>query len=306
MAQKNEIFKKWYFWVIIVLGIAVIGNLNQNKDDTKENDIAQNESVSFDQVGYYKNEENYLRYKTFYINTSITIDRNNISDELLLLIEEHGSKQMHTDDAVTASFYYINKEDVPDITLMTAQQSNDIAHENNPLVTVWIMPNNDVNVFINPLSEEQTEKMTDEQELNYIKGIYASDIYLSLEERGFKTERKQMTSYDDKIIQYWICSYETSAYKYEVYIYGYAPEKIYNIESTVIKYYQDQDIISLANDFLGFMATTPYEESNPEEAKEWIQDNISKNNTITINGVTFEMFGETNPNARILEIRIDK
>ena len=100
-------------------------------------------------VGYYKGETK-LRYFTFYINTEVVIKRESISDELFNLIKDHGSKESHTAGLVTASFYYINKKDTPDITLLSAEQANTIAHERHPLMSVWILPNEKVVIVENP------------------------------------------------------------------------------------------------------------------------------------------------------------
>jgi hypothetical protein len=105
--------------------------------------------ISFDRVGYFKGDNN-VRYFTFYINTQETIDRNNIPEELLKLTKEHGSKQMNTGGRVTASFYYLERSKTPDITALTADKANDLAHEMKPIISVWIMPNGQINQFKNP------------------------------------------------------------------------------------------------------------------------------------------------------------
>lgn len=105
--------------------------------------------ISFDRVGYFKGDNN-LRYFTFYINTQETVDRNNIPEELVKLTKEHGSKQMNTPGKVTASFYYLEKNKTPDITTLTANKANDLAHEMKPIISVWIMPNGQINQIKNP------------------------------------------------------------------------------------------------------------------------------------------------------------
>lgn len=57
---------------------------------------------------------------------------------------------MNTSGQVTASFYYIDKSSVPDITTLNAQRANDIAHERKPIASVWIMPTGKINLIKNP------------------------------------------------------------------------------------------------------------------------------------------------------------
>jgi len=65
-------------------------------------------------------------------------------------LKKHGSKQMNTSGRVTASFYYINKNSAPDITMLDSQKANDIAHERKPIASVWIMPTGRINLIKNP------------------------------------------------------------------------------------------------------------------------------------------------------------
>jgi len=114
-----------------------------------ENTTIQQPYLNFEQVGYYKGD-NKLRYFTFYVKHGYTVINDSLPDELRNRIEYHGSKQMHTDGRLTASFYYFDKQNAPDITLLSAQEANDVAHERKPIMSVWIMPTGSVNTFVNP------------------------------------------------------------------------------------------------------------------------------------------------------------
>ena len=104
---------------------------------------------TFEQVGYYKGA-NKLRYFTVYVKGHEDVDRENIPAELEAEIVVHGSKQMHTDYRLTATFYYTEPGQAPNVTGMTAAQANAWAHDQKPLMAVWIMANEQVNVFRNP------------------------------------------------------------------------------------------------------------------------------------------------------------
>ncbi len=57
---------------------------------------------------------------------------------------------MNTQGRVTASFYYLEKNNTPDITTLNAQNANDLAHEKKPIASVWIMPTGKINLIIKP------------------------------------------------------------------------------------------------------------------------------------------------------------
>ncbi len=106
------------------------------------------DSISFRQVGYFK-AENRLRYFTFLIDTTQRVSADFSEDDFWKQIKQHGSEQMNTPECVTASFYYIEK--APDISnYMREEDANNAAHEANPIASVWIMPNGQVNLIKQP------------------------------------------------------------------------------------------------------------------------------------------------------------
>jgi len=108
-----------------------------------------NGKLKFEQIGYFKGDNN-LRYFTFWVDSDSVINPDSIPSNILSELKTHGRKQMNTKGQVTASFYYLYKDQVPDITLLTAQAANDIAHERKPIASVWIMPTGRVNIIENP------------------------------------------------------------------------------------------------------------------------------------------------------------
>ncbi len=58
---------------------------------------------------------------------------------------------MHTANRVTATFYYLHKENTPDIsTARNETIANEIAHDHKPLVAVWKFSKDKINVIENP------------------------------------------------------------------------------------------------------------------------------------------------------------
>lgn len=114
-----------------------------------ETTSSSKDKLSFEQIGYYKNDSK-LRYFTFWIKSDSLINPNSISEKIYNEIKEHGSKQMNTSGKITASFYYLDKGQTPDITMLSAQGANDLAHKSKPIVAVWKMPNGQINLIKNP------------------------------------------------------------------------------------------------------------------------------------------------------------
>ena len=144
--SEQETKKNIFFSSLILLILIPLLLFISCKEDSSK---IKKKSITFDQVGYFKGDNN-LRYYTFYLNTTDTIDRNNISEEIINSIKDHGSKQMNTTGQITASFYYLEKDKTPDITILDSAKANEVAHEMKPIMSVWIMPNGQINHFINP------------------------------------------------------------------------------------------------------------------------------------------------------------
>ena len=117
--------------------------------ETSKTENKSKNKLTFEQIGYFKNDSK-LRYFTFWVKSDSLINPNSISEKIYDDIKEHGSNQMNTSGKITASFYYLDKGQTPDITLLSAQEANDLAHNKKPIVAVWKMPNGQVNLMKNP------------------------------------------------------------------------------------------------------------------------------------------------------------
>ncbi|NEW85110.1 MAG: hypothetical protein GZ094_22475 [Mariniphaga sp.] len=114
-----------------------------------ETTTTSKDKLSFEQIGYFKNDSK-LRYFTFWVKSDSLIVPNSINEKIFNQIKEHGSKQTNTSGKITASFYYLDKGQTPDVTLLSAQEANDLAHNKKPIAAVWIMPNGEINLIENP------------------------------------------------------------------------------------------------------------------------------------------------------------
>ena len=87
--------------------------------------------------------------------------------------------------------------------------------------------------------------------------------------------------------------------EYIVDFFGANPTRIEGVSAKVIQQ-GTSNIDEAAFAFLGFVATLPYEDSDPECAQAWVENNIATGGETTIGGVQFDL--HTTATARILEI----
>lgn len=144
--------KKSLFTNLLLASLFLVfscGEISKTEIKSSKTEMKSEDKLTFEQIGYYKNVSK-LRYFTFWVKSNSVINPNSISEKIYNEIKEHGSKQMNTSGKITASFYYLVKEQAPDITLLSAQKANDLAHNKKPIVAIWQMPNGQVNLIKNP------------------------------------------------------------------------------------------------------------------------------------------------------------
>ena len=131
----------------------------------------------------------------------------------------------------------------------------------------------------------------------YIPGIAAVDVHGNFTNKGFILKKDLNTK-----LASWMCVQETSEYYFDVTVYGKDASRITKIEATALNY-TNKDTASVVRDFIGYVATIPYDGSQPVKARQWVFDNINKNASMTIGTVRFEIYANPDtPRARILEM----
>jgi hypothetical protein len=149
-----------------------------------------------------------------------------------------------------------------------------------------------------PLKQNQLEeKVTLQEKLTSIPGIGSGDIYENLINRGYKLTKEFGSDFC-----FFYCEKTTSEGTYYVRIGGRTPSQIEEIKASFTNY-SNVNTNSLAKDFLGLMATVPYNNASPDAAKEWIINNINKTSSTEFGGVKFEMYANTSK-VRILRIHV--
>lgn len=134
----------------------------------------------------------------------------------------------------------------------------------------------------------------------YIPGLLAADVTVNLKNRGFTcTDATKLKSFWT-----WTCKHETSAAAYDVVMYARDVNSIDYVDANALQFTSPDD--QFAIDFLGYIASIPYDNANPAKAQEWVKTTIPTLKGVgdvhetTISGVRFRLFGI--PTARTLEI----
>lgn len=137
------------------------------------------------------------------------------------------------------------------------------------------------------VAEEPTEPATVESE-PVIPGIAAVDVYMNLENQGFDCEGPDPFG---ELLS-WDCVLVDGTTEFSARIYGISSTAIQAISATVR---EEGEAPSSANagEFFGFLATLAYDGAEPEQAREWVTQNIDSGGEITIGTVVFSVF----PNA---------
>lgn len=116
-----------------------------------------------------------------------------------------------------------------------------------------------------------------------IPNMIAADVYANFQERDFKIVKN--INNDGTDIH---CELSTSDVKYDVVITGCTPNKIISVEAMATDYSGNN--LEAVKSFIGFVATLEYDNSNPKQARKWIENNINNDGAqTTIGGVTFSI-----------------
>ena len=151
-----------------------------------------------------------------------------------------------------------------------------------------------VGVEAPPDEEYSSNNEEDMPKTGYINDLYAAAVYKGFEGIGFKLTKKLSEGFV-------FCDLKTTDQVCEVRIaLDGAPDKIVEIRGA-FTYYGNGNTNKYASQFLGYLATIGYENNMASEARQWVEDNISKNAKKDFNGVTFQIFANS-PRVRTLLI----
>lgn len=132
----------------------------------------------------------------------------------------------------------------------------------------------------NGTDESPASSNLNEASDEFIPGLTAADVKLNLTDRGFECGEPLV---GDEYISYQ-CNQKTASYEYIVEFDGISPTKIISVQASALNY-GNESLEVVAKDFLGYLATLPYEGSTPEDAKLWVQEMIGQSETNEFGGV---------------------
>lgn len=138
-------------------------------------------------------------------------------------------------------------------------------------------------------SSSKSEVSKGPTDVRYIPGLSPTDIYLNLEQRGFKTEK----SFNSEFGNLWTSTHSVVGIDYRVEVFSYNIKNVVSIEATAMIDANEKDIVA-TKQFFQLVSTLPYENANPKQATSWIDKNFNNDKATTqIGGVTFTMIAPT-------------
>lgn len=138
-------------------------------------------------------------------------------------------------------------------------------------------------------SSPQTVTSEDHADIPCIPGLSPSDVYVNLEQEGFKTEK----TFDSENGNLWSSTRSANGIKYKVDMFSYSTKNVVSISATAMIDVNEKDIVA-TKQFFQFISTLPYDNANPKLAASWVDKNFNNNKaTTTIGGVTFTMLAPT-------------
>lgn len=135
--------------------------------------------------------------------------------------------------------------------------------------------------------------------LPVIPGLAPVDVYLNFENKGFELDKV----FDDPQSPIWRCTENTSKHSMMVETFGKGALAVTLVRGTY-QGHANEDADSAAKSFLGYLASLPYEGSDPSSARSWVISNLGTNAKTKIGNASFELIVHPDaPRFRMLLIR---
>ncbi len=128
-----------------------------------------------------------------------------------------------------------------------------------------------------------------------VPGITPVDVYLNYTKLGFK-----LTKISNSGGYLWTCKEVTDDHTFIVEIYSSDINSVTSIRATAINHDPEQDTDDVAKDFLGHVATTPFDGNQPAKMRDWVKNNMGRTGKLSGGDVKIEMIAK--PSVRILII----
>lgn len=135
-----------------------------------------------------------------------------------------------------------------------------------------------------------------------IPGLHPADIKVNLEDREF-----ECGDVEEGVTHYlWTCRREVSTIEFVVTFYARSLDTVDFLNAVVLQ--PASPAVEIASPVLGFMATMPYDNADPDAARAWVEETLptlkgqGDIRTAEFGGVPFELFGS--PEALSLQYGI--
>jgi len=146
-------------------------------------------------------------------------------------------------------------------------------------------------------SQEQQEPEPKPAPKN-IPGLTPQAVYLNLEDKGFKCSEPELMGADNEVR--WTCEKQEPSGEYLAEINSSDANSVRLVEAWVISH-DPARADALAQDFLGYVARTPYEGAKPQEAKAWVEQNVGNKVSAEFGGVSYTLGGKAGRRSLELE-----
>lgn len=135
-----------------------------------------------------------------------------------------------------------------------------------------------------------------------IPGLKPVDVYGNLTGRGFSKEGPKFIG---GILPgtLWILRNPGEDRDFRVTITGNDANTVRAILATGMIYGPLADFANVSREFLGFVASVPYDGAKPAEARRWVEANVGTNASTVIAGVRFELFAPKPKRTHMLLIK---
>jgi hypothetical protein len=140
-----------------------------------------------------------------------------------------------------------------------------------------------------PSQEQQQKKPEPEPTPSNIPGLTPQDVYLNLENKGFKCSEPKLMGHQNEVR--WTCEKQEAQGEYLVKIDSSDANSVRLVKARVISH-DPARADALAQDFLGYVARVPYEGAQPEEAKAWVEQNVGSKVSAEFGGVSYTLGGK--------------
>jgi hypothetical protein len=148
-----------------------------------------------------------------------------------------------------------------------------------------------------PSQEQHRKKPESEPAPSNIPGLTPQDVYLNLENKGFKCSEPKLMGHQNEVR--WTCEKQEAQGEYLVKIDSSDANSVRLVKARVISH-DPARADALAQDFLGYVARVPYEGAQPEEAKAWVEQNVGSKVSAEFGGVSYTLGAKAG--SRFLEL----